>query len=596
MKLLKKIFVISALFALASPASAVIAKRGVMTYAQPDGTRLSLSLQGDERFHMNFTPDGFPVMRDSRGTYVYAAVQDGMFVPSGVSVRNIADRTAGDREFLARLSPDMIDAAYARSFDMALSRKRALATRGPGVCTTTFPSIGKQKAIVILAEFQDVKFNDENSKEYKFEDAYTYFHDLLNKPGFDTNGATGSARDWFVDNSNGLFEPEFDVYGPVALSKERSYYGANDWYGDDLHAHDMVIEACRILDEEVDFTQYDRDNDGIIDNIYVVYAGLGEADYPDNDLIWPHSWTMTEAGSPGITFDGVVLDRYACSNETDGESRHPDGIGTFVHEFSHVMGLPDLYCTSSAGRPFTPGEYSVLDYGPYNNHGFTPPNYSAYERYALDWIAPEPFGPHGEYSLQNIAESNFAYIIPTDKENEYFLLENRQQSGWDKYIPGHGMLVWHVDYNKSIFDANTVNNQPSHQYVDLVEADNKRNDSTRDGDPFPGQSNVTELDYFTTPALVSWGKKDTEISITGIKENNGLITMTVANFGYSGTKSIPEGACGEGLRIEGRQISSAEPLDIYDLSGRLIATLSGNPVTLSPGIYIVTGNKKICIR
>lgn len=580
---------------MALPANAVIAKRGIMTYTQPDGTRLSLSKEGDERFHMKFTPDGFPVMTDDRGFYVYASVDDKRFMPSAVRARDIEARTPSDREFLARISPAMIQAAYERESDMARSRRAAAATRGPGICSTDFPSTGKQKAIVILVEFTDVKFNDKNAAKYKFDDAYTYFHELLNKPGFDTNGASGSARDWFIDNSNGLFEPEFDIYGPVSLSENYRYYGTNDWYGDDLHAHDMVIEACRAIDDDVDFTEYDRDNDGVIDNVYVFYAGLGEADYADDDLIWPHSWTMTEAGCPGITFDGVVLDHYACSNETDGEYFHPDGIGTFAHEFSHVMGLPDLYCTASAGRPFTPGEYSVLDYGPYNNHGFTPPNYSAYERYALNWLTPEQFGSHGEYSLENIGESNFAYLIPTEKENEYFLLENRQQSGWDEYIPGHGMIVWHVDYNKSVFDANTVNNMFYHQYVDMVEADDKRNENTRDGDPFPGASKVTDLDYFTTPSLISWGKKDTEISISDIRETGGKITMNVANFGFTGI-SVAEISPDSGIQIVGSQVVSDAPLDIFDLSGRRITTLSETPVTLSPGIYIIEGNKKICIK
>ena len=202
------------------------------------------------------------------------------------------------------------------------------------------------------------------------------------------------------------------------------------------------------------------------------------------------------------------------------------------------MGLPDLYHTSSSSASYTPGAWSVLDYGPYNNDGRTPPNYSIYERNAMGWIKPELIdGTVRFVSLEDIAESNKGFIIQTDKEKEFFLLENRQQTGWDKYVPGHGMMIWHVDYNRSVFDSNSVNNNSSHQYVDIIEANNRANsnsDATMAGYTWPGTSNKTEFGPNSSPALKSWSGYKPEITLMEISENNGVIT-----FGVNGVLQAP---------------------------------------------------------
>ncbi|MDE6392135.1 MAG: hypothetical protein K2L59_02545, partial [Muribaculaceae bacterium] len=196
--------------------------------------------------------------------------------------------------------------------------------------------------------------------------------------------------------------------------------------------------------------------------------------------------------------------------------RSPDGIGTFVHEFSHVLGLPDLY-TTVYNNSYTPGEYSVLDYGPYNNNGRTPPNYSAYERWALGWMTPDKYETSGSVELSNLADSNMAFVVPTEKETEYYLVENRQQTGWDKYIPGHGMLIWHIDYVKEIFDDNVVNNTPTHQYVDLIEANGKKNEKYASGHTFPGTSNITSYSF------KSWSGTPCGVELNDITESDGII-------------------------------------------------------------------------
>lgn len=605
-----------------------------LTVTQPDGSKLTIVKRGNAACKSIYTLDGYLLERDDRKGYVYVVPQgDGTLVASDMPARNAELRTEAEVKFLSTVSREETNDAVATlgmkakeaNRFMLKSRVPAFAqglqkdTRGPGLYDYSFPCTGKQKVLVILAEFADVKFNSKNKSPYNKIDSKTYFTEMLNKEGFDTYGGTGSARDWFLQNSNGMFDPEFDVYGPVTLTQNVSYYGANKLKNnEDVRPHQMVIDACKALDGEIDFKDYDRNGDGYVDNVYVFYAGYGEADTDEQeDTIWPHSWEISSATAQGdpLELDGVYIDRYACSNETCGiigydsnsnsiYADRPDGIGTFVHEFSHVMGLPDLYSTAeyySSYRdvPFTPEEFSVMDYGPYNNDGMTPPNYSAYERYALDWITPDVM-ISGNRSLENLGDTNQAFIVKTDKEQEFYLFENRQQTGWDKYIPGHGMLVWHVDFDQTVFYNNKVNNTKTHQYVDLVEADNIQDyptgqnldgyyfypETTRTGDPFPGSKNVRTFGASTTPALKSWSGKSLGVELSGITESNGIISFVAA----------VDGSSVNDIETDTTILSG----DVYDLRGIKVGTVvDGKMPALDAGIYIVrSGNKlnKIAVR
>ncbi len=301
----------------------------------------------------------------------------------------------------------------------------------------------------------------------------------------------------------GKFNPTFDVYGPVTLEHGYHYYGENNSLtGQDLHATDMVIEACRALDDEIDYTQYDLDGDGVIDNVYVVYAGYGASDSGMADRIWPHSYNFAN-DERRVWLDGKMLGNYACSNEINFNTGRMTGIGTFVHEFGHCLGLPDMYNTVDQSATFTPGEWDFMDYGMYNNGTHTPPCVTAYERMFLGWLEPVELVQPDNLSLGHIA-GNTAYMISTNLPDEYFILENRQPEGWDAFIPGHGMLVWHIDYVKSVWDENRVNTNPSHQYVDILEADNHRSLDDIAGDPFPGTSGKTAITDETQPSLRTW--------------------------------------------------------------------------------------------
>lgn len=577
---------IVALAATSMIAHAVPAKRGYRTYTQPDGSTVSLQLSGDEFSHYYLTTDGVPVLQDADGQFCYATTQNGIASASAYKAENPAQRSNAAKTFAASVSITDFDAAMQSRLSERLSAKAKareanaanVATRaslpqsGLGLYTCNYPRKGKIRSLVFLVEYTDVKFTVSNPKDF-----YTR---MLNSKGFSDYNGTGSARDYFLDQSQSQFDPTFDVYGPVTLANNRSYYGKNDKNGEDQHPEEMALEAAAAFKNQIDYSQYDYDGDGCIDNVYVIYAGVGEASSDVTTSVWPHSWEVED----GPVYNGKQLCTYTCSNEWEGDK--PDGIGTFVHEFSHVLGLPDLYHTTSNSAYYTPCEWSVMDYGPYNNDGRTPPNYGSFERNALQWMEPILLNFPINVTFEAIDKSNQAFLIQTEKTNEFFLLENRQQNGWDKYLPHHGMLIWHIDFNQTKWDNNVVNNTKSHQYVDIVEANNKTDGSVLSnlkGYPFPGTSQKTSFTSTTTPALKSWAGKAIDMPITEIAESNGIIAFKAAGGTVGGFDTyVPEIAKAGDSSVEW-----------YNLQGLRIA----EPTTA--GIYILRqGNstKKVMIN
>ncbi|MCM1163794.1 MAG: M6 family metalloprotease domain-containing protein [Muribaculaceae bacterium] len=512
-------------------AMAVPAKPGLLEMKQPDGTTIKVKLYGDEFHHFYVSEDGYYLVNEG-DTFYYANVDaSGATVNSGIVATPPAARSAAARSFLAtvdmnRVRSTMTTAAQARLSNMAQTAHIATPAfaqtdantprKGPGLFPGThFPASGTQKGLVILVEYTDVKMNLSNPHDY--------FSRMLNEEGFNTSGGTGSAKDFFLEVSSGKFDPDFDVYGPVTLPHNMAYYGGNDYSGNDQRPAHMVKDACDLLDSEIDFSQYDRDGDGEVDNVFVFYAGRGEASGGSSSTVWPHAWNVEYGVGSKPRYDGVYVSRYACSNEWEGSG--PDGVGTFIHEFSHVMGLPDLYATSYTSS-FTPGSWSCMDYGPYNNNGRTPPLYGAFERYALGWLEPVVLNGPADVTLPAIGQ-NVAAIIKTASANEFFLFENRQKESWDKYIPGHGMLAWHIDYNSSVWNNNVVNNTPSHQYVDIEEADGTQSESSRAGDAFPGTAKKSSFTDSGTPNMKTWSGQNLNMPLTEITETDGVITFQV---------------------------------------------------------------------
>ena len=517
----KKYILAGSLLAAAAVANAVPAKAVWRTVTQPDGSEITVRTFGDERFHYTMTQDNRLVTPGDDGAFRFASVDaKGAIVPTEFMAVPEASLSAEARGFLSTVSTsDLIErASMARSGrDMFKSPSRV----PQNMLTSSFPSLGEQPVLVVLVEYQDVKF--------KVADPQDYYHRMLNEEGFSDDNGTGSARDYFIESSNNKFRPRFDVYRPITLANNMAYYGGNDYYGSDLRPEEMAIEACQALDPEVDFSQYDCDGDGLIDNVFVIYAGYGEADGGAASTVWPHAFWIFNGSGKRVYLDGKLLDHYACSNELN-ISNTPGGIGTTVHEFSHVMGLPDLY-TTNGDTYHTPLEWSVLDQGCYLNDGRTPPAYSAFERLSLGWIDPIEISEASEVMVPDLA-TNVAFIVNTDDNNEFFLFENRQKNGWDQFLPYHGMLIWRIAYNKNYWNNNAVNNAKA-QRVDVLEAGGERTSFgvpfAASSDPWPGALRKNRFTSSTSPAFAKLDGTPIAHTLTDIAENNAIVTFKFDN-------------------------------------------------------------------
>ncbi|GAB1414619.1 hypothetical protein MASR2M117_00250 [Paludibacter sp.] len=487
-----------------------------ITRILPDGSELVVQLRGDEHFHYELTDDGYLIEQEDNGFYSYAEKdKTGLIRSIGIRVSPIGKRTAIEKKYLlkAKQNPDFKQEILNRKIQKAPPRddKR-----------NTYPRTGSPKSIVILVNFLDVRFVTPSPK--------TTFSKMLNEEGYSANGGTGSARDYFIASSNGVSSPEFVVVGPYTLPFRRSYYGANDANRDDIRPDEMVKDACNLAAADgVDFGDYDTDNDGKVDNVFVYYAGHNEAEGGPAESIWPHRWEVT--GS--FRLNNKIIAGYACTSELRGSSgSEMCGIGTFVHEFGHVYGLPDYYNTVEDGK-YTLSVWNVMDEGAYLNNGRTPPTYSAYDRFYLGWLNPKVLSHPQKVLLEDLQTSNSAYLITESgthnlnpynpKPVEFFTVENRQKKGWDAYLPAGGMLITRIFYNSSAWTNNNVNNDPKALGVDIIEADGKASKNNWSGDPFPGSTNRTEY----SPVL----RNGTEIGrpITNIRLDS-ISGLIIFNF------------------------------------------------------------------
>lgn len=488
-------------------ADAVVACPDPAVVTQPDGTRLTLVLHGDEWFSFSTTSDGYTVVKDpADGYYKYAVLHSDELEAGSVVAHDAAMRTAAEKTVLSAtvryLTPDPKVVAAKRA-------KRRLHGNDAHYDYKNF------RGLVILVAYNDCPF--------VFSDPHTLFNDMINQhdyKGFMSNAQfpelvpyTGSVRDYFYASSAGEFDPVFDVVGPVTI--DYSQYDALK----SNNAQNLVNAALDAADSLVNYKDYDRDGNGVVDMVFFIFAG-GGSNFSGNDsrLLWPHASTVLAK-----SLDGVRFGRYACSTELYGrpQSEIIDGIGTVCHEFSHVLGIADLYDTdgtSSGGSSVTPSRWSLMAQGSYLNQSRTPCAYSTYERYAAGFITPEKLTRKGTYTVNPITSSNMGYRLDSPTPDEFFLLETRKQEGWDAYLPGEGMLVWRVDSTDvNVWENNKVNCNPSHNYYQLLRAKNGTTDSG--ADPFPGTGGVTAIDNTTTPSLCSWNGQNGNYAISDITRN-----------------------------------------------------------------------------
>ena len=492
-KRVKRVASVIVLTMVATATFAVPAYRGWQTKTQPDGTTIEVQLTGDEFHHYWQDQAGNVVKCDSLG---YWRVVENEPSPATIKARRQASPMLQSRPHRAVGKPN-------------------LAPRG----------------LVILVNFKDSKFSAANNQ--------SAMNDLMNSDSYTYDGAMGSVRKYFSDQSDGQYTPDFDVIGPVTLNQNVSYYGGNDASGNDKLPGNMVVEACSIANANygVDFTQYDNDSDGEVDFVYLIYAVKCEADGGADETIWPHNWSLDGAyyynnctyATNKRKFDGKYINNYACSGELSGAGART-GIGTIAHEFGHVIGLPDLYDIDygkNYNNDMTPGSWHIMDGGSYNNSGKTPPNYTIYDKYFLGWKTPinpgntpqtltlKAAGTDG-YNAYQITSGNS--LLAATNTNTVYYIENRQKSGWDKYLPGHGLVIWKIMYSQSVWENNGPNDQDGTLRYTIVSASGKTTGLGTGADPFPGTKKKTRWEGVSTKPLLDITETDGVIKLTYIDD------------------------------------------------------------------------------
>lgn len=595
---MKKIL-LSITFALMGIVSGFAAKAypGIVTVTQSDGTELNVRIYGDEHFNWLTTEDGVLLVQEGNNYYIaettsYGTLKATSYIAHNANKRVPAEIKAIKKQDLSRFRSYAIKKA---------SPAKAMGTGNSGV--KYFPHSGSPKALVILVEFSDTPFQSGEKAKNVFEhflkgkaedalpdgyEAYTGSYknnNLRNK---------GSVTDYFYDMSQGTYTPQFDVVGPYKLNHPSLYYGQ----GDKDNTQALVSDACKAADGDVDFSEYDADGDGMVDLVYIIYAGYPASMSGNPNDIWPKSGT----GGFG-TYDGKKVSRFGVHAELNfGLELNQkngfllSGIGLFCHEFSHTLGLPDLYPTVDASKVDNqnPEMWDLMDGGEYTyNGGYCPTPYSPWEMDAMGWATPIELSDEKQtVTLKSYGKERIAYKIKGEN-NEYLLLQNIQIGGWwtgVAYVYKTGMLVWRIDYNNedvNLFDNpnNTLGKPkvmivPADGYVisDYNHGDGKQwtDDQYKEslqGDPFPGATNKTEL------LSVELNNSTLEKPIYNIKEENGVITFDYLD------------------NISAIQLPSVEETDmttkqIFSLDGRYL----GNDASkLTKGIYII-GKKKVVIK
>ena len=506
---MKKIFLGLVFLLAALTAFAIPAKRGQKTtLTLADGTQVVAELRGDEFGHYYEAADGRVFVKSASADFYEQA--DKTEITNRANVRRMA-RNAKRAE------------------------RRNVRHNEFGVPTSY---TGSKKGIIILVNFADKTFNSANNQ--------ALFNNIANTEGFNQGNFNGSMHDYFTSQSNGQFDLTFDVVGPVTLSQNYAYYGQNNSAGDDMRPEQMVVEACNLVEDMVDFNDYDWDGDGEVDQVYIVYAGKGEADGGAKDTIWPHEWELSETYSD-FDIDGVHINTYACGPELNGSSQI-NGLGTMCHEFTHCLGLPDFYDTRTNGTNFGMDSWSLMDYGCYNNNGYTPCNYTGYERMFCGWVEPieltEDMQVTGMKSLEDYGDVYIMYN--PGHHDEYYILQNVQKKGWDLYAESKGLMIMHVDYDKDIWQQDVVNNTTSRQRCTIFPADNSLSSYSTYGDLFPYNSN-NSFGNNTSPAAKLYnantdGTKLMNIEITGItQKSNGTIEFNFVNNNEGSVGPQPQG-------------------------------------------------------
>lgn len=579
---MKKLYLmLSMLFAFGAAANAVPAKKLQKVITLTNGTQVSVELRGDEYLSW---------WEGTDGTAYRATADDAVFEAFDLEAQKpaaAARRARAEQGRVARL------ARVKNSLKGADDKMRGL-----GGDHITYK--GVKKGLVVLVDFKNKKFADGHDLEY--------YKNVINGKDFsdEEEGYVGSVRDYFLAQSNGQFELDFDVVGPVTMSKNYGYYGNDGAYQKDEKVYEMIKEACDGIQDKVNLKDYDWDGDGEADQVFFLYAGLGQASGGSAGTVWPHESELRYWPCGVLSYSTGKINTYACANElqpeTQGSSRYISaGIGTICHEFSHCLGFADMYDTTGSGG-YGMSVFDVMDQGSYNGNGFVPCNYTAFERIYAGWVeAIELESPATVKDMKSVSDYGRPFIMYNYKNtNEYFLLENRQNTGWDKGLYGsNGLLIVHVNYVPSRWANNSVNSSAEKiQCCTVVNADGSRENTqySLQGDLYPYEvKGMTMNDEFTDesePAAKLYTKNSDNsyalgIPITQIKRSKGSISFLVC--GGDANNVIDNTFNGVVDGINGvTVVKKATDNRIYSIDGRYLGT---DASALGKGIYVVGGKK-----
>lgn len=590
---------------------------------QSDGTTLTIRIYGDEHFSWRTTLDGVLIQQVGTDYYIGVIDEKGNLTASNQLAHEKPLRSVTEQLIADRQNKDLFFKKNYSELANPLTRNIPI-----GTGTHLFPHKGNPKALVILAQFKDVRFTLPNPRK-SFEQYLNSMNTHQNY-GNDEQRNYGSVKKYFSDMSKQKFVPHFDLYGPITLPKGMDYYGkGNKEFGQQVY--DVIIDACNLMDDSLDFSQYDSNNDGYVDLVYVIYAGYGENMSNNVNTLWPKAFSVNHT-----TAEGKKVGRCGISNELIGDSTafatagitpRINGIGLFCHEFSHCLGLPDFYPTNTGDKTVFPNlssfdnqgmeAWSIMDYGCYMNNGYRPTAYTAWEREAMGWITVDTLKTTQSVTIKSIDEDDGkAYRILNDDDpsgNDYYMIQNIQNIGWNAPLGAHGLMMYHVNYNNSLFDikSNKPNNVKNKPRMTVIPADGQLLASYRineeptlggitsaefranlPGDLFPGKNNITEIkDSMNLINYTPWVGSDSILRkpITNIQEisytNNAGITTNYIIFNI---KMLDKDGISTGINQS--ILYTTDNINdgrIYRLDGSFVGTsMAGLP----KGIYI--RNKK----
>ncbi|MGM9764334.1 MAG: M6 family metalloprotease domain-containing protein [Candidatus Cryptobacteroides sp.] len=534
-------------FAFTLTINAAPARRGPVVMTQPDGSTFTAQLRGDEFMKIKTTIDGYAIIQGEDGWWYYGIYDaQARLGSTGVKVGGKAPSESRNIPFAQIVeNAKKFRTSFVRSEGPLLQR----VMHQNGVVSKAGTGTAEKHGIIILAAFKDVAF------KYTKEN----FENLLNTK-------SNSAKKYFNDQLKGTVNFSFDVSDIVTLPQNRSYYGGNNYSGNDKNPAQMVVDACTLASSAgIDFSTYDDDGDGEVDNVFIFFAGEDEAEGGGDDCIWSHAWYVRDGAGKTCYLNGKMINSYACTSELTrvytSQTRYTSqlaGIGTFCHEYTHTFGVADMYDTDydEAGKQAAAlwMDTNLMDGGNSNDNGNTPPNYSAIQYDELGTFAPVVISRDGTYTLEPINKNGQYYRIDCDASGEYYLLECRKASGWDSFIGGSGLLIYHIDKSQTTVSGvkaidrwnyqNSVNAYAAHQCADLIEA-NGASDQFSSQQAFYNayrslQTAALFFPYMGTNSfqLKNWSGNAHPITIKGIKKVDDNIEFTIEGTGNS--VAVPE--------------------------------------------------------